>query len=310
MRAAMVPAATIRPLDALAGVLDSVEAVRNGRALFVLLATFSTAGLLLAMADVSLAGGRDVWGAIEAGAALTVAFYGGNATGLLLMDQARGLPPRDVADAVRDALALAHRLLVVMLAVAAAGLLLATGIAALLWTARAPLVGPALFGLAVPLSVVVLGAALLAAVAVIGPLAAPAVWSGRSVRATLALLARHVRERLLATALLMGAVSLLAAAVAGLVTFAVVAGGRAVAALAVLAAGVDVPPQQLMAGLFGHGLRSLGATGAPVLQSPHGAAALVGGGVVFALALALPALVYLRGACAVFLALDDVADAA
>ncbi|MEO6031103.1 MAG: hypothetical protein ABIP61_04220, partial [Burkholderiaceae bacterium] len=57
----------------------------------------------------------------------------------------------------------------------------------------------------------------------------------------------------------------------------------------------------LMAGLFGYGLRSLGAAGAPQ-ASGHAAAALIGGGVVFALALLLPGLVYLRGTCAVYLA--------
>ena len=37
----------------------------------------------------------------------------------------------------------------------------------------------------------------------------------------------------------------------------------------------------------------------------HAAAALVGGGVVFALALLLPGLVYLRGTCAVYLAMTE-----
>ena len=51
---------------------------------------------------------------------------------------------------------------------------------------------------------------------------------------------------------------------AAMVGFVVVSGGRAVAALSVWVVGVDLPPQQLMAGLFGYGLRSLGAAGAPV----------------------------------------------
>jgi hypothetical protein len=97
----------------------------------------------------------------------------------------------------------------------------------------------------------------------------------------------------------------LAALVGAMATAVVIAGGRVVAALAVLAAGVDVPPQLLMAGLFGHGLRSLGAAGAPVAASPHALAALVGGGLVFMLALVLPGLVYLRGACAIYLALEE-----
>jgi len=42
-----------------------------------------------------------------------------------------------------------------------------------------------------------------------------------------------------------------------------------------------------------------------VAATPLGMAALVGGGVVFAVALVLPTLVYLRACCAVFLALQD-----
>jgi hypothetical protein len=115
-------------------------------------------------------------------------------------------------------------------------------------------------------------------------------------------LLRAIRRRLLVTALLVAAVGLLAAAVGAVVSFVVMTGGRAVAELGVTVVGVEVPAQQLMAGLFGYGLRSLGAAGAPIVASTHGAAALVGGGVVFALALVLPGLVSLRGFCAVYLA--------
>ena len=64
------------PLDALSLVLGSVEAVRNLRALYVLLATFAIAGMLTAMAEASLARGAGWWGPLQAGAALFVAFYG------------------------------------------------------------------------------------------------------------------------------------------------------------------------------------------------------------------------------------------
>ena len=42
------------PVSALSRVLRSVDAVHNTRALFVLLGTFASAGLLLAMAEASL----------------------------------------------------------------------------------------------------------------------------------------------------------------------------------------------------------------------------------------------------------------
>jgi hypothetical protein len=80
-----------------------------------------------------------------------------------------------------------------------------------------------------------------------------------------------------------------------------VAGGRVVSELAVRVVGIDVPAAELMAGLFGRGVRSM-AGAAP---GPHAAAALVGGGVVFALALVLPGLVYLRGTCSVYLAMVE-----
>ena len=294
-----------RPLEALNRVLLSVESVRNGRALYVLLLTFATAGLLLAMAESALARSSVAWAVAWGGAALTALFYGSNAAGLLLMDEARSRPLREVSQALVDALAGAHRLLLVLLSVAGLGALLLALLAAALWATRAPWVGAALFGLLLPVAVVGVGVMLLAALAVVGPLAAPAIWSGLSVRATLALLLRQVRERLLFIALLMAAVSALAAAVGALASFVVMTGGRVVAALAVLVAGIDLPPQQLMAGLFGHGLRSLGAAGAPVVHSAYGQAALAGGGVVFVMALVLPGLIYLRGVCSVFVTLEE-----
>lgn len=297
-----------RPLDALNRVLGSIQSVRNGRALFVLLLAFSLAGLLLAMAESALAREATLTAVVEAGLAFTVAFYGGNAAGLLLMDEARGLPSREVGRAVTDALASAHRLLVVLLVAGGAGLAVFAVIAGLLWVCRLQPVGPWLFALVVPLAVVVAGVTLLAAVSVLGPLAAPAVWRGLGVRRTLGFLRRQLRQRLVFAAMLSAATSLVAAAVGALVTFAVVGGGRIVASLAVLILQVDLPPQQLMAGLFGFGLRTLGAAGAPVAQEAYGQAALVGGGVVFALALVLPGAVYLRGMCSAFLALEE-ADA-
>ena len=295
----------LRPLDALNRVLGSVESVRNGRALYALLATFASAGLLLAMAESALARGGVIWGTVWAGISLTLLFYGSNAAGLLLLDEARRVPVRSVEQALRDALRSAHRLLVVLalLGLAAAGLLAV--LLLLLWTTRVPVIGPALLGLVLPLAVIVVGLAVLSGVAVAAPLAAPAVWSGCTARETLFMLAHHVRHRLVFVALLMTAVSGLAALVGVLVTFVVVSGGRVVSALAVLATGVELPPQVLMAGLFGHGLRSLGAAGAPMAQSAYGQAALAGGGIVFMLALVLPALVYLRGTCSVFLALEQ-----
>lgn len=298
------------PLAALSRLLSCVDAVRQGRALFALLTTFCAAGLLLAMAGSSLAAGASAWAVVQGGGALFVAFYGSNTTGLLLMDHALGRPVREVADALGDALRTGHRLLAVLLVAFATVAVLAGAVAAVLYAARLPQVGPVLFAAAVPLGVLVLGGCALVMAAVVGPLAAPAIWCGCGVRQTLALLLLQARDRLLLLALMVSALGALTAAVAALSTFVVLTGGRAVSAMAVVVTGVDVPAQQLMAGLFGLGLRSLAATGAPVTQTAHGVAALVGGGLVFVLALALPGLVYLRGVCAIYLAVAAEAPSA
>jgi len=186
-----------RPLDALNRVLSSVDSVRNGRAVYALLATLATAGLLLAVAESAFARGAVAWGMVWGGISLTTIFYGSNAAGLLLLDEARGLPIRPVRQALRDALASAHRLLLVLICVLSVAMALLALLAAALWVTRMPLLGPALFGLLLPVAVVVVGVAILSGAAVIVPLAAPAIWSGHGVRATLALLVRHVRQRLL-----------------------------------------------------------------------------------------------------------------
>lgn len=298
------------PLSGLRLVLRSVDAVRNLPALFVLLATFACAGLLVAMAEASLA--RDAggpWAALQAGLALFVTFYGGNAVGILVMDQASGRPPREAGAALRVALSTAHRLLLVLLIVLAVCALAAGALLGLLWLSRVAVsgawLGPLLFGLAVPVGVLAVGLGALTLLGVVVPLAAPAVWAGGSAWQVVQRLAKLVRHRLLTVLLLMAAVSLLTAGAGAVATFVVMTGGRVISELGVRVVGIDAPVQQLMAGLFGRGLRTLGGAGLPIAATPHGAAALVGGGVVFALALLLPGLVYLRATCAVYLAMAD-----
>lgn len=297
-------------LDVLGRLFEAVDAVRNLGALSLLLGTLAAGGLLLSMAQGSLAraaatGTGEGWAAAQALCALVIVFYGGNAAGLLLMDDAQGRLPRDPFDAVSDALRCAHRLLLVLLIVLAGTALLLALFGGLFWLSRPALagtsIGPLLFGLVLPVAAVVLGLALFAGLTVVVPLAAPAVWSGADLRTVLRRLDRLVRHRLIACALLTSAVGLLSAAVAAMITFAVMAGARGATELAVAVVGIDLPLQQLMAGFMGYGLRSLGAVHAAAASNRYGAAALVGGGMVFSMALVLPGLVYLRGMCAVYL---------
>jgi hypothetical protein len=292
-------------LHALNRVLASIDAPRNGRALYALLSAFCLAGLMLASAESSLAKDDSTWGVIWAALGLAAAFLGVNTTGLLLMDQARGLPVRDVVDALHDALRVVPKVLLCLLMLLSLMALALAALLALLWAVKLPWIGAPLFALLVPLGVVLLGVMAFSGAVIVGPLTGPAVWSGRSAVGTARLLLGQLRHGALEAGALMMAVLLTTGLVSAAVSFVVVSGGRAMAFLMVWLIGIDVPAQQLMAGLFGYGLRSLGATGAPVAATPVGMAALVGGGVVFAVALVVPTLVYLRGCCAVFLALQD-----
>ena len=291
------------PLQALNSVLQSIESVRNAQALYLLLLAFASSGLLLTLAQAAMSREAGLNAALWAGAAFFVLFYGSNAAGLVLMDEAQGLSGRLPAEALADALRCAHRLLLVVLCVLAGTALLGGLVLGLLFASRLPWVGPAVLGLTVPLAVPTIGLTALTLVTLVGPVAAPAVWAGLGVFDVLRLLVRQVRRRFAHAVLLSAAVSLLTAAVAGLVSFVVLAGGRALLALAVLVADVALAPEPFMAALFGQGFRM--AQGAPAL-SPHTSAALTGAGVVFALGLVLPGVVYLRGLCELYLALRRI----
>ncbi len=287
-------------LQALNAVLQSIESVRNARALYLLLLAFAGAGLMLTLAQGALARESAMAAALWLAAAFFSLFYASNAAGLVLMDEACGREPRLPAEALRDALRTAHRLLAVVLCVLLAVALLLAVVLGLLWATRLPGVGPTLLGAVVAVGVPALGLAGVALLALVGPLAAPAVWAGLDVRQTLHLLLLQVRRRFAHALMLSAAVSLLTATVAGLVSVVVLAGARALLALAVGVLDIDLAPQPFLAALFGQGLRM--APGAPALSAAT-QSALTGAGLVFALGLVVPGVVYLRGLCELFLAL-------
>ncbi|PTT89873.1 hypothetical protein DBR42_07010 [Pelomonas sp. HMWF004] len=271
------------------------------------MATFCLAGLLLAMARSALGREDAMLGGLWLGLGLAVAFFGVNTTGLLLMDQARGLPVRDPQDALVDALHSAHRVLLALLACVALAGAAVLGLAGLLWATRLPYVGVPLLALVLPAGVLMLGGITFVLAVLVGPLAGPAVWAGRRSAGVLGFLRERLRHGLPETALLMAAVYLMVALATAAVSFVVVSGSQLLAGLAIIGAGVELPARQLLAGVMGLGPRGLGASGVPLQGGALGLAALIGGGVVFALALVLPTLVYLRGCCAVYLALTEPA---
>jgi hypothetical protein len=289
---------------ALGHVLSSIDALRDGHAWYVLLASFSASGLVTAMARASLARDDTTWAVAQGALALFLAFYGSNAVGLLMMDRARGVAPRDAQDAMLDALGLGHRVFVALALVLVAAAAVLAGLAGLFWLCNLPTIGPWLYALTVPVTVVVLGWIMLTGVVVVAPLTGPMVWSGVSSWQALGLLWRFMRVHLLPATVLMAGLSVVTAVLGAGVTLVVMLAGRLMAEASVVLVGVDVPPELLMAGLFGHGLHSINLAAVPKSALPHTVAALVGGGVVFALALVMPTLVYIRGVCEIYLSLS------
>jgi hypothetical protein len=298
--------------QALVRVLSSIEAVRDGRALYVMLAAFSGAGLALATAQASAGRGELNWAIGQGAAALFIAFFGANAAGLILMDRAQGRPSRDVWEAVEDALGIGHRVLLtlaVMLALLAA---VAGGLLGLYALCELPRIGSWLFVLVVPTTVVIIGLSLLAMAAIVAPLTGPTVWAGASAWEAIRTLLRLMRERLLQATVLFAGLSLATGLVGLACTGFALVGGRVMAYVSVYMLGVDVQPEVLMAGLFGYGLGNINAAGIPPEAVPYIRSATVGGGVVFALALVMPTVVYLRGVCEIYLSLmaaDDLRQA-
>ncbi|RZI81177.1 MAG: hypothetical protein EOP38_20220 [Rubrivivax sp.] len=291
--------------QALVRVLASVEAIRDGRAMYVLLASFAGAGLALATAQASVARGDLRWAVGQGAAALFIAFYGSNAAGLLLMDRAMGRPGREVVQALEDALGIAHRLLVSLGVVILVGSVLAGLVLGLFWLCSLPQVGPWLFVLVVPFTVVVLGLGLVAGASVIGPLAGPSVWAGASSLQSPRILWNLIRHQLLQAAVLMASLSVVTGLVGAGASFVVIAGGRIMAQLSIWLLDVDVAPELFMAGLFGHSLRGVPVANVPASAVPYISAASVGGGLVFGLGLVLPTLVYLRGVCEIYVTLRE-----
>lgn len=287
-------------LAALESVLQSIDSVRNARAAYLLLLAFSAGGLLLSFGRQALAREAALPAGLWIASAFLALFYISNAAGLVLMDEARGQPQRQPLQALGDALRRGHRLLAVVACVLLLAAALAAAALGLLATARLPGVGPQALTVVVALVVPVMGVAAAALLMLVGPVAAPAVWDGLGVRAVLALLWRQLRQHFVRALMLSAAVSLLTATLAALVSAVVLAGGRALLALAVLVLGLDLAPGPFLAALFGQGFSlAPGATAPSVLTG----AAVDGAALVFALGLVLPGVVYLRGLCELYLTL-------
>ncbi|APW37560.1 hypothetical protein RD110_10485 [Rhodoferax koreense] len=279
--------------------LDSIDAIRNWRAVGLLLTTFLCMALV-----VSVAGLVGQFSYFLASPfvllAYVIFFYGANAVGMMMMDEARGGESRHAMEAVAASVATSHRLILVFLLLGALYLAGFVALAVVLFICKLPFIGPVLYTVVFPVSVVVAGTAMFAVPTVIFPLSAPAIWGGAGIMACISQLLVIVRERLVMVLVLMLAVSFMAGMV-GLLIGAIVFTG--VAATAV----VSVPILGGMPGVL-PAMSGMGLAGVVMAGSGHALAAAIGGALLFAVAFTLPGMVYLRGASSVYLRAIDGLD--
>ena len=216
-----------------------------------------------------------------------------NAAGLLQMDHARGISPRSIADALVHGLTCIPKLIVLALAFIAVEVAVFVVIAVLLVICRIPVLGPLLFVVVFPLSVVVAGVTIVGLLLCM-LLSLPAIWQGASITRALAQTLAIVRSRLVESVLLLVLLGFITFAV-GLIVFGVIAAGL------VPTLGMSVS----IVGFGGFGIESL----ATMSQGDaHAVAGAIGGALLWAVAASLVGQVYLLGLSLVYLRVTEGLD--
>lgn len=262
--------------------LQIAEAWRNLPGLATLLLTFAGIALLsvLAVASASRAAGS-----IPGALAFALGLFGLAAAGSQFMEQAGGRPVSSVARAFAASPAIVARMLGLAL-VAFVGLLaFVLAAAVVLLACRLPVVGPALYVVALPF-LALSGALVLAALGVAALLAVPVLWEGHSLRSALAqfctVCARRAVPGFVDLSLLFVVVGVVALGVAA---FALV-GFALVDALSAALVGVERPGSALASfAAWTQGLSFADATETAVAARPAAVAVAAAAAVVPAAAL-------------------------
>ena len=293
--------------DAFSSMFQAISGLRNRRALVAMLGCLF-AGILVAGLFSFMAARMGFFFAfLGALVMFASAATGVNAAGLLLMDQAKGLPARSLPDAVMGGLLCIPKFIALGLALVLVSLVVFLAVALVFLVCRLPFLGPIVFVLVFPLSVVVLGLTLCGLFQCLF-LALPAVWEGSSITHAIAKALAIVRSRLVESMLLLTVVGFLAMMV-GFIVFGVLITGL-------------IPSAGMMAGILGgDGLASVFGVlrGFGMDQGGYGGgrggsgagyvvAAGIGGGLLWALAASLVSLVYLLGLNLVYLRVTEGLD--
>ena len=295
--------------DAFSSMFQAISGLRNRRALLAMLGCLF-AGILIAGLFSFMAARMGFFFALLGALTMFLAGATGvNAAGLLLMDQAKGVSARSLSEAVLGGLLCIPKFIALVLALLLVALAVFVAVALVYLVCKIPFLGPILFVLVFPLSVVALGLTLCGLFQCLF-LALPAIWEGSSITHAIAKALSIVRSRLVESMLLLTVVGFLALGV-GFIVFGVLIAGL-------------IPSAGMMAGILGGDglgsvfglLRDFGMDQGGYSGTRGGsgmayvAAAGIGGGLLWALAASLVSLVYLLGLNLVYLRVTEGLDVA
>lgn len=281
--------------------LSALDAISNLRAFALLAVTF----IVLAIALVVLFGvaawiatksvGLGAFLGLLAGlVCYAIVLVGGNAAGILLMDEACGRAPRSAMGALLASLFTSHRLVLILLIEFLLFVLYLLLLAIVLLLCKVPGIGPFLYSIVFPLASILTGVVLFSLVYVALPLAAPAVWNGSTVTQTIAMLGLVARQRLIFVVIMEILLALLTALVGGLIAIVLVGGVSTVLGLSAAIIGMDSIGRDFMS-LF------QGFFGGRTSGSGYGLALGFGGAVLFFCGAIPPLLVLMKGSAIMYL---------
>ena len=304
------PTGTVAGLSpgAFASLFQAVDGLRNRRALVAMLGCM-VVGVLVAGLFSLMAARLGFFVAFLGGLFLFVAAATGiNAAGVLLMDQARSVPPRPLVDALVYGLMCIPKFIALGLALLLVAIAVFIALAIVYLVCKIPVLGPLLFVAVFPLSVVIAGLTLCGLVLCMF-LALPAIWEGDTIMRAIAQTLAIARSRLVETILLLAVVGLLAGVV-GFIVFSVLFTGL-MPTIGLSASVLGGDGMYSMLGMMRHGSTDFGGvdgSGGGAAAAGYAVAAGIGAGLLWALAGSLVSLVYLLGLNLVYLRVTEGLD--
>ena len=283
--------------------LESLEAIKNFRAYITVALSGLASFMVLSMfmffaAKLGMNGNSSmatITGIIGALAAAVIFLTGLSATGVLLMDQAKGNEIRSIGSALFAGLitlpSMVGLLLLFGLVVVAVFIVLAI----ILFACKIPGIGPLLYAFVFPVSVVLMGALFFAYVNVIVPLSMPAIWDGNGVMQVVAKLFLLARTDLLPV-IIFQILLLLIVGLTAAVTFGISAYGLFTVtplSMMILPSGGASQLTSAFAGMMMGG--GLGGGDGYLIASGFG------GAIIFMVASAVPMLTLIMGNCIIYL---------